>query len=60
MGGASIPPIGFPNVGSQFFPPTSQRARGSYVPVLHNISHPPPPIVGPITHTSLGPIDPTS
>ena len=55
-----MPPMVFPNVVSQFFPPTSQTTRGSYVHVLHNISHPLPPTVGPSGHTSLGPIGPTS
>ena len=53
-----MPAIVFPNVVSQFFPPTSQTTRGSYVHVLHNISHPLPPTVGPSGHTSLGPIGP--
>ena len=53
-----MPPMVFPNVVSQFFPPTSQTTRGSYVRVLHNISHPLPPTIGPSGHTSLGPIGP--
>ena len=53
-----MPPIAFLNVGSQFLPFTSHKAttRGSYVPILHNIPHPPPPTVGPSGHSSYGPI----
>ena len=60
MEGDSMSPIALPNVGSKFSPPTSQIAIGSYVPILHNISHPPPPTIGPSGHTDLGPIGPTS
>ena len=60
MGGSSMPPIALSNVGSQFVPPTFQTTRGSYIPILHNISHPPPPTIGPSGHTDLGPIGPTS
>ena len=48
-----MPSMGFPNVGSQFVPPTSQLARGSYVPF---ISHSPPPVVGSSGHVGFGPI----
>ena len=49
-------PIDLSNVGIQFVPPTSQTNRGSYVLVLHNISHIPPPVVGSSGHVGLGPI----
>ena len=60
MRGYSMPPKALSNVGSQFVPPTSQTSRGSYVPILHNISHPPHPTVRPSAHASFGPICPTS
>ena len=44
--------MGLLNRRSQFLPPTSHTNRGSYVPILHNISQPNPPVVG-----SIGPID---
>ena len=60
MGGAYVPSISLPNVGSQFLPPTSEPARGSYVPILHNISGSPPPSTRPSGHVGLGPIGPAS
>ena len=45
-------------VGSQFLPPTSQTTRGSYVLVLHNISHPAPQTIIPSGHTGLSRIGP--
>ena len=60
MGGSSMNPIDFLNVGSQFHPPTSQTTRGSYVPFLHNISDPPPPVVRASGHAGLGHIGPAS
>ena len=53
-----MPPIALLNFGSQFAPPTSQKYRGSYVHVLHNISHTPPPTVGLGGHAGLSPIEP--
>ena len=54
-----MPPIYFPNVGSQFVPPTSQPASGSYVLVLHNSSHFTPLAAGPSGYAGIGPIGPT-
>ena len=55
-----MPPVAFSNVKSQVLPPTSQTARGSYVPILDNILQPPPPGVGPSGHVGFGPIGPAS
>ena len=60
VGGDSIPSISFLNVGSQFVPPTSQPARGSYVPVLHNTLNFLPSAARPSGHAGFGPIGPSS
>ena len=41
-----------------FFLSTSHTTRGSYVPILHNISQPPPPTIRPSGDASYGPIGP--
>ena len=60
MGRDSMPPITLLDVGSQFFPSTSQTTRGSYVFSLHNILQPPHPAVGPSGHASSSLIGPTT
>ena len=60
MGGGSMHPIAFSNVRSQFVPPTSRTTRGYCVPILHNISHCPLPVVQPGGHIGICPIGPTS
>ena len=60
MGGTSIPPIALPNFESSFLSPTSQTTKGSYVPNLHNIQHPPLPMVGPSGHVGFVLVGPSS
>ena len=56
----SMPTISLSKFRSQFIPPTSQPTKGSYVSVIHNISHLPPLAVGPSGHVGIDPIGPAS
>ena len=55
-----MPHMVLSNADSQFLPSTSHVARGSYILVLHNISHHIPSALEPSGHAGYGPIGPVS